>query len=516
MARIMILDTRSFRELPVSPRTTIVARQHIPRHCVARVDTRPRSPRDAMSFGRANGRSPIRPTWVNSNDCFEYRSKQHGAYAFAHPAEGDPTFGRDPTDAFYEGVRMRQWHGQQSVSGQDIGIGRHHPPYVCAVTSPHMFATALLVTVNNPNPNAENGVSTPCLLMPHRVLRGLEHDFELMRDAMDVVTRVVPPSTHSAPKKGEFKIIKLVLDPWRLFEFSPAPNANANETHDAKHMDYALVAIDPKTLTDEIPREWLRSLEDAAAFGYHPARDAHNLLGVAPKRWLDPAFCAVGKNAVGINWRRGRVVRNERDAREGVSETWERRFENVGGSGFESTFEGLPPAHASAGGAVLACMTDESARAAGTRNSMAADTRFAAAVRPYATPLIGYGDWGVLVGMHRGAVFGNEGAGEPMSDVLRITDIVADLARRRAARETTRPAIEASSVAATSRDGEASKKSSPGMPEMTTREEASTGDASIAAPAAERRVSWLEGDETLEDAALRKRRQWVDGMTIKK
>ena len=113
-----------------------------------------------MSFGRANGRSPIRPTWVNSNDCFEYRSKQHGAYAFAHPAEGDPTFGRDPTDAFYEGVHMRQWHGQHSVSGQDIGIGRHHPPYVCAVTSPHMFATALLVTFN-PNPHAENGASTP-------------------------------------------------------------------------------------------------------------------------------------------------------------------------------------------------------------------------------------------------------------------------------------------------------------------------------------------------------------------
>jgi len=461
-----------------------------------------------MSFGRANGRTPIRPTWVNSNDCFEYRSKQHGAYAFAHPAEGDPTFGRDPTDTFYEGVRMRQWHGQQSVSGQDIGIGRHHPPYVCAVTSPHMFATALLVTVNNPNPNAENGVSTPCLLMPHRVLRGLEHDFELMRDAMDVVTRVVPPSTHSAPKKGEFKITKLVLDPWRLFEFSPAPNANANETHDAKHMDYALVAIDPKTLTDEIPREWLRSLEDAAAFGYHPARDAHNLLGVAPKRWLDPAFCAVGKNAVGINWRRGRVVRNERES---VSN------ENVGGSGFESTFEGLPPAHASAGGAVLACMTDESARAAGTRNSMAADTRFAAAVRPYATPLIGYGDWGVLVGVHRGAVFGNEGPnGEPMSDVLRITDIVADLARRRAAllETTVGPAIEASmSHEAMSRDGEAS---SPERIETTTREEASTGDASIAAPAAERRVSWLEGDETLEDAALRKRRQWLEGMKIKK
>ena len=467
-----------------------------------------------MSFGRANGRSPIRPTWVNSNDCFEYRSKQHGAYAFAHPAEGDPTFGRDPTDAFYEGVHMRQWHGQHSVSGQDIGIGRHHPPYVCAVTSPHMFATALLVTFN-PNPHAENGASTPCLLMPHRVLRGLEHDFELMRDAMDVVTRVVPPSTHSAPKKGEFKITKLVLDPWRLFEFSPAPNANANETHDAAHMDYALVAIDPKTLTDEIPREWLRSLEDAAVFGYHPARDAHNLLGVAPKRWLDPAFCAVGKNAVGINWRRGRVVRNERDA-ESASASTEKRFERFG-SGFESTFEGLPPAHSSAGGAVLACMTDESARAAGTRNSMAADTRFAAAVRPYATPLIGYGDWGVLVGMHRGAVFGNEGE-KPMSDVLRITDIVADLARRREKREKTnetnvRPAEE-SSGAATSDDDGGEKKSekSPGI-ETKTREDASTIGAS---PAAARRVSWLGGDETLEDAALRKRRQWVEGMTIKK
>ena len=462
-----------------------------------------------MSFGRANGRSPIRPTWVNSNDCFEYRSKQHGAYAFAHPAEGDPTFGRDPTDALYEGVRMRQWHGQQSVSGQDIGIGRHHPPYVCAVTSPHMFATALLVTVNS-NPHAENGASTPCLLMPHRVLRGLEHDFELMRDAMDVVTRVVPPSTHSAPKKGEFKITKLVLDPWRLFEFSPAPNANANETHDAAHMDYALVAIDPKTLTDEIPREWLRSLEDAAVFGYHPARDAHNLLGVAPKRWLDPAFCAVGKNAVGINWRCGRVVRNERDASFGESVSQSERFSV--GSGFESTFEGLPPAHSSAGGAVLACMTDESARAAGTRNSMAADTRFAAAVRPFATPLIGYGDWGVLVGMHRGAVFGNEGD-EPTSDVLRITDIVADLAARRAARQTSVRPAEASSVAATRDDGGESTR---GI-ETTTGEDASTAAApAAAAAAAARRVSWLGGDETLEDAALRKRRQWVEGMTIKK
>ena len=206
-----------------------------------------------------------------------------------------------------------------------------------------------------------------------------------------------------------------------------------------------------------------QSLEDAAVFGYHPARDAHNLLGVAPKRWLDPAFCAVGKNAVGINWRRGRVVRNERDA-ESASASTEKRFERFG-SGFESTFEGLPPAHSSAGGAVLACMTDESARAAGTRNSMAADTRFAAAVRPYATPLIGYGDWGVLVGMHRGAVFGNEGE-KPTSDVLRITDIVADLARRREKREN--PAEE-SSVAATNDDGGELEKNQKSLRESKRR-----------------------------------------------
>ena len=270
-------------------------------------------------------------------------------------------------------------------------------------------------------------------------MRGLEHDFELMRDAMDVVTRVVPPSTHSAPKKGEFKITKLVLDPWRLFEFSPAPNANANETHDAAHMDYALVAIDPKTLTDEIPREWLRSLEDAAVFGYHPARDAHNLLGVAPKRWLDPAFCAVGKTQSGSTGAAG--------ASFGTKETpraLPRRLRNVSSvSARASSLRSrvFLPRTSSAGGAVLACMTDESARPPARARRMAADTRRRRRSRPCATPLIGYGDWGVLVGMHRGAVFGNEGE-KPMSDVLRITDIVADLARRREKREN--PAEESS------------------------------------------------------------------------
>jgi hypothetical protein len=61
---------------------------------------------------------------------------------------------------------------------------------------------------------------------------------------------------------------------------------------------------------------------------------------------------------------------------------------------------------------------------------MAADTRFAASVRPFASPLLGYGDWGVLVGMHRGGSFT---AGE--SDILRIADVVVDLRRKRAAGE---------------------------------------------------------------------------------
>jgi hypothetical protein len=471
-----------------------------------------------MSFGRANGRTPIRPTWVNSNDCFEYRSKQHGQYAFAHPAEGDPTFGRDPTDAFYEGVHMRKWHGQQSVSGQDVGIGRHHPPYLCAVTSPHAFATALLVTVK-PH-RVEDGVhgeSVPCLLLPHSVLRGLEHDFELLRDALDVVTRVVPPSTHSAPKKDEFYLTKLTLDPWRFFEFSPAPDFRRGETHDENHMDYAVVAVDSSSLAPEIPREWLRSLEDAAAFGYHPAPNAHNLLGVAPKRWLDPAYVAVGKNAVGINWRRGRVepssqtstppieTPSQDSSNESSGVTSQNTLTNQRrlGVGFQSVFEGLPPAPTCSGGAVLACMMDESARAAGVRNSMAADTRFAASVRPFATPPIGYGDWGVLVGMHRGSsrrFSDKRSASDEASDVLRITDVVADLARRR-------------------NENENENENENANERVSSRGDATEDDA-VAAPASppapERRVSWRVGGETLEDAALRKRRQWVEGMTIER
>ena len=487
-----------------------------------------------MSFGRANGRTPIRPTWVNSNDCFEYRSKQHGQYAFAHPAEGDPTFGRDPTDAFYEGVRMRKWHGQQSVSGQDVGIGRHHPPYLCAVTSPHAFATALLVTVKpNGVQDGVHGESVPCLLLPHTVLRGLEHDFELLRDALDVVTRVVPPSTHSAPKKDEFYLIKLTLDPWRFFEFSPAPDVARGETHDETRMDYAVIAVDALSLAPEIPREWLRSLEDAAAFGYHPAPNAHNLLGVAPKRWLDPAYVAVGKNAVGINWRRGRVSPNARvepsprvswnaknssettdaatndfaqkndvDVSSAAQDTRPRRRRL--GVGFEACFEGLPPAPTCAGGAVLACMTDESARAAGVRNSMAADTRFAASVRPFATPPIGYGDWGVLVGMHRGAASASD---DGSSDVLRITDVVADLARRRDEKKN----VDLLREGDASRGVDSARVSS-AVSDATADDAVARGPASPPAP--ERRVSWRVGGETLEDAALRKRRQWVEGMTI--
>ena len=470
-----------------------------------------------MSFGRANGRTPIRPTWVNSNDCFEYRSKQHGKYAFAHPAEGDPTFGRDPTDVFYEGVALRKWHGQQSVSGQDVGIERHHPPFVCAVTSPHMFATALLVTVKpDGDPRETQTAPVPCLLMPHRVVRGLEHDFSLLRDELDVVTRVVPPSTHSKPSKDEFYLTRLVVDPWRFFEYSPAPNPRAGETrHTKERLDYALVAVDERTLVPGIPREWLRSLEDAAEFGYHPAPNAHNLLGCAPTRWLDPAYAGhAGKNAVGVNWRRGRVRgdaqrleptpssasgdvsgdvsgRDATGGEKGATETEtnqnDRNDQNgrVLGVGFEAAFEGVPPAPACVGGAVLACMTDESARAAGARNSMAADTRFAASVRPFATPPIGYGDWGVLVGMHRGAVSGTTPG---MSDVLRVADVVAHVKRKRG-RGADGGGADDGGVAATA---------PPAPP---------------AAPAA-KQVSWLNGSETLEEAALRKRRQWVEGMTI--
>jgi hypothetical protein len=283
-------------------------------------------------------------------------------------------------------------------------------------------------------------------------------------------------------------------------------------------MDYAVVAVDASSLAPEIPREWLRSLEDAAAFGYHPAPNAHNLLGVAPKRWLDPAYVAVGKNAVGINWRRGRVEPSsqtstppiETPSQDSSNDTSGQTSQNTLltnqrrlGVGFQSVFEGLPPAPTCSGGAVLACMMDESARAAGVRNSMAADTRFAASVRPFATPPIGYGDWGVLVGMHRGSsrrFSDKRSASDEASDVLRITDVVADLARRR-------------------NENENENENENANERVSSRGDATEDDA-VAAPASppapERRVSWRVGGETLEDAALRKRRQWVEGMTIER
>jgi hypothetical protein len=134
---------------------------------------------------------------------------------------------------------------------------------------------------------------------------------------------------------------------------------------------------------------------------------------------------------------------------------------------------------------------------------MAADTRFAASVRPFATPPIGYGDWGVLVGMHRGASGRfSDGVSDEASDVLRITDVVADLKRRRDANE-----------------NENENENENANERVSSRGDATEDDA-VAAPASppapERRVSWRVGGETLEDAALRKRRQWVEGMTIER
>ena len=381
-----------------------------------------------MSFGRANSKHIIRPTWTDT-PLFP-PPKQHGAYAFTHPANGDPTAGRDPTDAFYEGIKLRAWHGQQSVSGEDLGIGRHHPPILCAVTSPHMFGTAFLVNVNDASDAKSHGEPVPCLLMPHRVIRGLEHDFQMMAEELDIVTRVVPPSTHSAPGKDEFYIVRLEIDPWRYFSCSPMPTRGMTQ-HDENHMDYVLFAV--KNLPPEIPNDWIRNLEEAAQFGYHPAPNALNIFGCAPRPWLDPSLINVGKAAVGINWRAGKVSKEARvlpspRVSENERNSTDITSGRVPGIGFISTFEGLPPAPSCAGGAVLACMLDETARSAGTRNSMAADTRFAASVRPFSQPPRGYGDWGVLVGMHRG---GSTVPGE--SDILRVTDIVRDLRQRRAA-----------------------------------------------------------------------------------
>jgi hypothetical protein len=113
----------------------------------------------------------------------------------------------------------------------------------------------------------------------------------------------------------------------------------------------------------------------------------------------------------------------------------------------------------------------------------------------------------VLVGMHRGASrrFSDSASEGEASDVLRITDVVADLKRRRDANEN-----ENENENARERDDSA---------RVSSRGDATEDDA-VAAPASppapERRVSWRVGGETLEDAALRKRRQWVEGMTIER
>ena len=326
--------------------------------------------------------------------------KKHGEYAFAHPASGDPSGGRDPTDLMYEGVHVRHWHGQEAVS--DDAMARHHPPLICAVTSPHSFGTAILCTFRG----------HPCMLLPHSVVRGSEGG--LSREDIDAVVRVAPPSTTAAPNKNDFFMVRVVPDPEVLWVSSPCPDPG--QPRDAQHMDYALVAVD---LPPELPEEWLRSLEDSAAFGFRPAAGQPTLMGAAPKRWLDPVFAAVGKAAVGINWRHGKVTHD--GAGRGL------------GEGFDTAHEGAPAAATTRGGAVLACMGPHSAKAAGVRNSMAADARFAKSVRPFSTPPQGCGDWGVLVAMHRGAAAGpGRGRGDdPESgDALLVSDLVRDLERR--------------------------------------------------------------------------------------
>ena len=213
-------------------------------------------------------------------------------------------------------------------------------------------------------------------------------------------------------------------EPETLFVHSPRPPSNppdaAYAACDENHMDYALIAA---RLPPELPREWLRSLEESAAFGFAPARGQDALVGQAPKRWLDPVFAKVGKAAVGVNWRKGTITDPRPEPPEREVPAWQRALEekaraekaaNGGGasarraansprrmytrpsrSGFGSSHAGAPSVARSVGGAVLACMAPATAKAAGVRNSMAADARFADAVRPPAAPPAGCGDWGV-------------------------------------------------------------------------------------------------------------------------
>lgn len=351
-----------------------------------------------MSWNRADSRYPIRNNIVHTP--ILQNPKRHGEYAYAHPASGDPSGGRDPTDLMYEGVHVRHWHGQEAVSA-DHAIARHHPPLMCAVTSPHSFGTGILCTFHG----------HPCMLLPHSVVRASEGG--LMREDIDAVTRVAPPSTTAAPNKNDFFMVRVVPDPEVLWVCSPCPAPG--QPRDAQHMDYALVAVH---LPPELPEEWLRSLEDSAAYGFRPAEGQPTLMGAAPKRWLDPVFASVGKAAVGIHWRHGSVTRDGGG--------------RGPGEGFDTSHEGAPAAAATRGGAVLACMSPPSAKAAGVRNSMAADARFARSVRPFTTPPRGCGDWGVFVAMHRGAAAGpgREGGSPESGDALLVSDLVRDLERR--------------------------------------------------------------------------------------
>ena len=219
-----------------------------------RADERPNSllprrhPLRRHVVNRADSRYPIRNNIVHTP--ILQNPKRHGEYAYAHPASGDPSGGRDPTDLMYEGVHVRHWHGQEAVSA-DHAIARHHPPPMCAVTSPHSFGTGILCTFHG----------HPCMLLPHSVVRASEGG--LMREDIDAVTRVAPPSTTAAPNKNDFPWSALVPDPEVLWVCSPCPAPG--QPRDAQHMDYALVAVH---LPPELPEEWLRSLEDSAAYGF--------------------------------------------------------------------------------------------------------------------------------------------------------------------------------------------------------------------------------------------------------
>ena len=75
-----------------------------------------------MSWNRADAKYPIRRNIVHTPVL--QTPKKHGEYAFVHPAAGDPTGGRHPTDLLYEGVNLRAFHGQAGVADD----ARAHPP----------------------------------------------------------------------------------------------------------------------------------------------------------------------------------------------------------------------------------------------------------------------------------------------------------------------------------------------------------------------------------------------------